>query len=94
VPTGKFFHVYLNPERKIPEDSIRIHKITDNFVVDKPLFADVVEDFISFLESSSLVIHNAEFDIKFLQHELQNINFPMLDLPVIDTLVLAREKYP
>ena len=94
VPTGKFFHVYLNPERKIPEESIRIHKITDNFVADKPLFSDVVHDFLSFLESSSLVIHNAEFDIKFLQYELQKINLPMLDLQVIDTLLLARGKYP
>ena len=94
VPTGKFFHVYLNPERKIPEDSIRIHRITDEFVVNKPLFLDVAKDFLSFVEGSSLVIHNADFDIKFLQHELQNINIPMLDLPVIDTVSLAREKYP
>ena len=73
VPTGKTFHVYLNPERKIPEDSIRIHKITDAFVDDKPFFRDIAKDFLSFLGNSPLVIHNAQFDLNFINHELKKI---------------------
>ena len=94
VPTGIFFHVYLNPERKIPYESVRIHKITDAFVANKPLFRDVANDLLSFINNSLLVIHNAEFDLKFLNNELEINNLPKLDSPIIDTLALAKEKYP
>ena len=94
VPTGKTFHVYLNPERKISEDSIRIHKITDSFVDDKPFFRDIAEEFLSFLGNSPLVIHNAQFDLNFINHELKKIYITNFNSPVIDTLHLAREKFP
>jgi len=94
VPTGKTFHVYLNPERKISEDSIRIHKITNTFVDDKPFFKDIAEDFLSFLGNSPLVIHNAQFDLNFIKYELKKIYITNFDSTVIDTLHLAREKFP
>ena len=94
LPTGNTFHVYLNPERKISEDSIRIHKITDAFVADKPFFRDIAEEFLSFLGNSPLVIHNAQFDLNFINHELKKIYITNLNSPVIDTLHLAREKFP
>ena len=94
IPTGNIFHVYLNPERKIPKETIKIHNITDSFIAKKPIFKDIAKDFMSFIDGSSLIIHNAEFDIKFLKHEFQNIDFPPLNIPVIDTLMLARKEYP
>ena len=94
IPTGNNFHVYINPERKIPEKSIEIHKITDDFISDKPLFKDIVKDFLCFIENSTLVIHNAVFDLSFLNFELNKCGFSEMERPVIDTLILAKERYP
>ncbi len=94
VPTGKFFHTYVNPERKIPQESTRIHKITDDFIADKPLFQDIAGSLLKFLSDSSLIIHNAEFDLKFLKNELELNNMIWHDRPVVDTLILSKEKYP
>lgn len=95
IPTGNHFHTYLNPERDVPHDAYRIHGITTEFLQDKPLFADVVQDFLDFIGDDTLVIHNAPFDLKFLNAELkqQRRKAFVLDL-VIDTLGIARQKFP
>ncbi len=94
-PTGKHFQVYLNPEREIPEESIRIHGITNEQVADAPRFAEVVDAFLAFIGNDPLVIHNAPFDMGFLNHELALAGKPGLaDHPVIDTLQEAKRRHP
>ena len=73
LPTNNHFHVYINPEREVPDDAIRIHGITNDFLVGKPLFTAVADAFIDFIGDATLVIHNAEFDIKFLNYELEKV---------------------
>lgn len=96
--TGNTFHVYINPQRDIEQEAIDVHGITSEFLSDKPLFADVADDFFAFVNHAELIIHNAPFDIGFLDHELALLNrsFPNLRdvCGVIDTLVMAREKHP
>lgn len=96
--TGRHFHVYINPEREVEEGALAVHGITDAFLADKPLFADVVEGFMEFVRGARLVIHNAPFDIGFLDNELQLMASPygcMADhCGVLDTLMMAREKHP
>ncbi len=95
LPTGKTYHVYINPERLIPPEATAVHGITDDFVKDKPTFGEVVGDFMDFIGNDRLVIHNADFDVKFLNAELRTFGFPSLDhRRVLDTLRLAREKFP
>ncbi len=95
VPTGKTYHVYLNPERLMSSESTEITGITDEFLADKPFFRDIVDEFLEFVQDSTLVIHNAKFDIDFLNGELQLVNKPILKLEeAIDTLDLARKKFP
>ena len=94
VPTGKHFHIYLNPERDMPEEARRIHGLDDAFLADKPLFADEAEAFLAFVETDTLVIHNASFDIGFLNAELEKCGRPALRNPVIDTVKLARDVNP
>lgn len=94
LPTGRTFHVYLNPERDVPADAARIHGLTTEFLKDKPLFTEKVADFLDFVDGATLVIHNAEFDMKFINHELKNAGFKPLANTVIDTLAMARSKYP
>jgi len=96
VPTGNHLQLYINPEREIPADATAIHGITNEFVADKPIFSQVYSDFIEFLgKDSKLVIHNAEFDMKFLNHELKEVGHPSLSWSrVIDTLAMARQKFP
>ena len=97
--TGEQFHVYLNPDRESDEGALAIHGLTSEFLSDKPRFNAVYEDFIHFIKESELLIHNAEFDIKFLDHEIKLLS---KDLPnisscvskVTDTLQIAREKHP
>ena len=97
--TGEQFHVYLNPDRESDEGALAIHGLTTEFLSDKPRFNAVYEDFIHFIKESELLIHNAEFDIKFLDHEIKLLS---KDLPnisscvskVTDTLQIAREKHP
>ena len=95
IPTGRTFHVYLNPERDVPEDSVRIHGLTAEFLADKPRFAEVVEEFLEFIGEAPLVIHNAEFDRRFLNHELSIAG--LAEIPperCVDTLQIARRKFP
>lgn len=95
LATGKTYHVYINPERDIPAEATAIHGITDEFVKDKPTFGEIVGDFMDFIGDSRLVIHNAEFDMKFLNAELKTFGFPSLDnRRALDTVRMAREKFP
>lgn len=96
MPTGKNLQIYINPEREIPEDAIAVHGITNEFVADKPTFAESYMDFIDFIgKDSKLVIHNAEFDMKFLNYQLGKVGHPALSWSrVIDTLGMARKKFP
>jgi DNA polymerase-3 subunit epsilon len=96
IPTGRTFHVYINPERDVPEDAVRVHGLTAEFLADKPTFAEIVDDFLAFIgEEAPLVIHNAAFDRKFLNWELSIAGRP--EIPAercIDTLEIARRKFP
>ena len=95
LPTSKTFHCYLNPQRKVSEDALKVHGYTDEFLSDKKFFKDVVDDFLRFIENKKLIIHNAEFDISHLNNELKLIGKNLIKKEnVIDTLDLAREKYP
>jgi len=96
--TGKVFHYYLQPDRKVNPDAIKIHGITDAFLVDKPRFADVAEEFLRYIDDAELIIHNAPFDTGFLNHELRQwrANTPLLHErgSVLDTLDMARKRHP
>eukprot|EP01037_Dinobryon_pediforme_P002388 gene2388-2423_t len=95
IPTGQTYHVYLNPERDMPEEAQRIHGLSLAFLKDKQTFAQIVDEFLSFIGNDQLVIHNAEFDIKFLNAELKKQNRPVLTFDrVLDTLALARRRNP
>jgi DNA polymerase-3 subunit epsilon len=94
VPTGKNYHVYLNPERGMPEEAFRVHGLSDEFLSDKPLFRDAVDDFLAFIGTGTLVIHNAPFDMGFLNNELERIGQPTLTNTVIDTVQVARKAHP
>ncbi len=94
-PTGQTFQTYLNPERDIPEAVFAIHGLSQAFLADKPVFAAVVDDFLAFIGTSALVIHNAEFDLAFINAELAHLGRPPLSAnEVIDTVALARRKFP
>jgi DNA polymerase-3 subunit epsilon len=94
-PTGRSFQAYLNPERDMPPDAQRIHGITSEFLSDKPLFAHVVEEFLEFIGDAPLVIHNASFDMKFLNAELKRVTRKTLDIGrAIDTVDMARNRFP
>ncbi|AHE66671.1 DNA polymerase III subunit epsilon [Legionella oakridgensis] len=95
--TGNHFHRYLNPQREVEEGAFRVHGISTEFLQDKPLFQDIVSEFIQFIEGSELIIHNAPFDVGFLNAELFQIKWPKSiedHCRILDTLVLAREKHP
>ncbi|MCH7486137.1 MAG: DNA polymerase III subunit epsilon [Proteobacteria bacterium] len=95
VPTGRTFQCYLNPERDIPEEALAVHGLSREFLSRHPLFSGVVEDFLEFLGSSPLVIHNAEFDLGFINAELGRLDRPPISLErAIDTVRLARNKFP
>lgn len=95
IKTGKFFHVYLNPERNVPDEAFKIHGISTEFLKDKKKFVEIADEFLDFIGGDQLVIHNARFDLKFLNYELAQVNRPLLDhLKVVDTLELARRKFP
>src|ERR1700761_3366411 len=94
-PTGRNFQRYLNPERDMPPDAQRIHGITSEFLNDKPFFAAVVEEFLEFIGDAPLVIHNASFDLKFLNSELHRVKRPPIPLArAIDTIDIAKSKLP
>ena len=94
LPTGKVFHKYVNPQRDVPESSVDIHGITEKFLENKPLFKEIADEFLEFISVDNIVAHNAPFDIGFLNFELQRCGKNTLSNKAIDTVVLAREKFP
>ena len=94
ISTEKKFHCYINPERDIPDTSQKIHNISYAMVKDKPIFKDIIDEFLSFIKNDSIIIHNADFDLKFLNYELSLCGFNNLQNNIIDTLSIARSKYP
>lgn len=95
VRTGAVFHVYLNPERDMPEEAERVHGLSSEFLQDKPLFKSIAASFLEFIGESNLVIHNAAFDLKFLNAELETVNKPLIPAErAIDTVLIARKKFP
>ena len=95
VPTKNKFHCYLNPERKVSEKAIEVHGYTDEFLSTQKKFSEVVDEFLNFIENKRLVIHNAEFDLSHLNNELALLGKKKLDIEnAIDTLALARDKFP
>jgi DNA polymerase-3 subunit epsilon len=95
LPTGRDFHTYLNPERDMPPDAERIHGLSAAFLADKPRFAAQAEGFLAFIGDAPLIAHNAGFDMKFINAELARIDRPPIDNSrVIDTLTIARQRYP
>lgn len=95
MPTGRTFHVYLNPERPMPIEAFEVHGLGDDFLRDKPLFSHVVDDLLAFVAEARLVIHNASFDMRFLNAELRRAGRRVLpDAQALDTVALARRKFP
>ena len=95
VPTKNRFHCYLNPERKVSEKALEVHGYTDEFLSTQKRFSEVAEDFLNFIDNKRLVIHNAEFDLSHLNNELALLGKEKLDSKnVVDTLALARDKFP
>ena len=94
IPTKNQFHCYLNPERKVSEKAFAVHGYSDDFLLDKKKFKEIGEEFLNFVSGKRLIIHNAEFDISHLNNELSLIGKEKLSNEIVDTLILAREKYP
>ena len=95
IPTNNKFHCYLNPERKVSEKALEIHGYTDEFLSDKKKFAEVADDFLKFIKNKKLIIHNAEFDLGHLNNELNLLGKNKINNDqVVDTLELARDKFP
>ena len=94
IPTKKKFHCYLNPERKVSEKALEVHGYTDEFLSDKKKFSEIADEFLSFIQDKKLIIHNAEFDLSHLNNELKKIGKKNIKNEVVDTLILAREKFP
>ena len=94
LPTGNTFHTWLNPQRDMPDEAFQIHGLSAEFLEDKPLFADIAERFIAFVGDARLVIHNAQFDMGFINAELDRLGLPALKNEVIDTISLARRRFP
>jgi DNA polymerase III subunit epsilon len=95
MPTGRTFHEYINPQRAMPQAAFEVHGLGDEFLRDKPVFAQIGPKFLEFVGDAKLVIHNAAFDMKFLNAELGWINLPLLPMDqAIDTLLIARKKFP
>ncbi len=96
--TGQTFHQYINPQREIDAGAIEVHGITNEFLADKPLFADISEDFLRFIDGAELIIHNAPFDVGFIDHELNKLDGETRRVnsiaSVLDTLKMARDKHP
>jgi DNA polymerase III subunit epsilon len=96
--TGQRFHVYINPEREIDDGAVEVHGLSADFLADKPRFSDIAQDFLDFVEGAELIIHNAPFDVGFINNELRLLDQKALPIgdrcSVIDTLLLARKKHP
>ena len=95
MPTGQTYHVYINPERDMPQEAFAVHGLSSEFLSDKPLFAAVAEDFLTFIGDAPLIIHNASFDIGFINMELERVKRAAIPRErLVDTLLLARRKHP
>jgi DNA polymerase-3 subunit epsilon len=94
IPTKKKFHCYLNPERKVSEKAFQVHGYSDGFLSKQKKFKEIVKEFLQFIKGKKLIIHNAEFDLAHLNHELEILKMDKIDNQVVDTLTLAREKFP
>jgi len=94
IPTKKKFHCYLNPERKVSEKALEVHGYTDEFLSTQKKFFEIVEQFLEFINGKRLIIHNAEFDLSHLNNELAILGKKKLNNEIVDTLILARDKFP
>ena len=94
VPTKNKFHCYINPERKVSEKAFAVHGYSDEFLSDKEKFSEVAEKFLKFIEGKRLIIHNADFDLSHLNNELKLIGKKNIENEILDTLILARDKFP
>jgi DNA polymerase III subunit epsilon len=94
VPTGNVYHVYINPERDMPEEAFNVHGLSESFLRDKQKFEEIAEDFLEFVDGAQLVIHNAEFDMGFLNAELKRMHRAELGNVTVDTVRMARQKFP
>ena len=95
IPTNNIFHEYLNPERKVSEDAFKVHGYSNEFLVNKKKFSDIADRFLEFIKDKKIIIHNAAFDLSFLNHELGLVNKKKIEKKsTIDTLEIARQKYP
>lgn len=95
MPTGQTFHRHINPERQVSAEAVAVHGLTNEFLANKPLFAEVVEEFLAFIGDAPLVIHNASFDVGFINAELDRMKLPAIARErLVDTLLLARRKHP
>jgi len=95
IPTGQTFHRYINPERDMPASAFEVHGLSGEFLKDKPPFREIADEFLAFIDGAALVIHNAAFDIGFLNAELERARKPLLARErIVDTLLLARRKHP
>ena len=96
--TGNHYHQYINPDREVEEGAIEVHGISNEFLADKPFFADIVDDFVAFIKGAELIIHNAPFDVGFINHEFKYLSgqYPRVEsiCTVLDTLAMARQKHP
>lgn len=95
IPTKNIFHTFINPETKVSADAFSVHGYSDEFLSNKPKFKEIVKNFLDFIKDKKLVIHNADFDLGFLNNELKKLNVkPILKSDVVDTLQIARSKFP
>ena len=94
IPTNNKFHCYLNPERKVSEKALEVHGYNDEFLAKQKKFSDIGEQFIDFIKNKRLIIHNADFDLSHLNNELAIFGKKKIDNEIIDTLILARDKFP
>ncbi len=95
IPTGNHYHVYINPERDVPAEVVAVHGLTEEFLRNKPTFAELYSDFLDFIGEAKLVIHNAEFDMKFINHHLTEMGAVAIpSTRVVDSLIMARRKFP
>ena len=94
MPTGRKFHRYINPERDVPADARAVHGLTEEFLARHPRFSEIADEMLEFLAGDRLVIHNAEFDLAFINAELRRLDRPLLACPFVDTLAVARSRFP
>ena len=95
LPTGRTYHVYINPERSMPVEAFNVHGLSEDFLSDKPVFATIAQEFAEFIAGAKLVIHNAAFDVGFINMEFRRLGLPPIEQPlVVDTLSMARRKHP